>query len=58
LFDIVPGTPDESILLHRMLSTEADVAMPELGRALVHIEGVSLIRDWIAALPGGCPTPR
>ncbi len=58
LFDIVPGTPDESILLHRMLSTEADVAMPELGRSLVHAEGVALIRDWIAALPGGCPEAR
>jgi uncharacterized repeat protein (TIGR03806 family) len=58
LFDIVPGTPDASILLHRMLSTEADVAMPELGRSLVHSEGVALIREWIASLPGGCPTPR
>jgi uncharacterized repeat protein (TIGR03806 family) len=55
LFDIVPGAPDESILLHRMLSTEADVAMPELGRSLVHAEGVALIRDWIASLQGGCP---
>jgi uncharacterized repeat protein (TIGR03806 family) len=58
LFDIVPGAPDQSILLHRMLSTEADVAMPELGRSLVHAEGTALIRDWIASLRGGCPTPR
>ena len=58
LFDIVPGTPDASILLHRMLSTEADVAMPELGRSLVHVEGVSLIREWIASLQGGCPARR
>ena len=58
LFDIVPGTPDESILLHRMLSTEADVAMPELGRSLIHTEGVALIREWIASLRGGCPAPR
>jgi uncharacterized repeat protein (TIGR03806 family) len=58
LFDIVPGTPDASILLHRMLSTEADVAMPELGRSLVHTEGVALIREWIASLQGGCPTLR
>jgi uncharacterized repeat protein (TIGR03806 family) len=58
LFDIVPGAPDQSILLHRMLSTEADVAMPELGRALVHTEGVALIRDWIASQQGGCPAPR
>jgi uncharacterized repeat protein (TIGR03806 family) len=58
LFDIVPGAPDQSILLHRMLSTEADVAMPELGRSLVHTEGAALIRDWIASLQGGCPAPR
>jgi uncharacterized repeat protein (TIGR03806 family) len=58
LFDIVPGAPDQSILLHRMLSTEADVAMPELGRSLVHTEGVALIREWIASLQGGCPAPR
>ena len=58
LFDIVPAKPDESILLHRMLSTEADVAMPELGRSLVHDEGVALIREWIASLRGGCPTRR
>jgi hypothetical protein len=41
-----------------MLSTEADVAMPELGRSLVHVEGVALIRDWIAALQGGCSVSR
>jgi uncharacterized repeat protein (TIGR03806 family) len=58
LFDIVPGAPDQSIALHRMLSTEADVAMPELGRSLVHAEGVALIRDWIASLHGGCPALR
>jgi len=54
LFDIVPGMPGESILLHRMESTEADVAMPEVGRALVHQEGVQLIGEWIASLHGGC----
>jgi len=53
-FDIVPGAPEQSILLHRMRSTEPDVAMPELGRSLVHEEAVSLIEEWIAALPGSC----
>jgi uncharacterized repeat protein (TIGR03806 family) len=58
LFDIVPGQPDASIFLHRMASTEPDVAMPELGRALIHAEGVALIREWIASLPGACvPAP-
>lgn len=46
-FDIAPGKPDESILVHRMNSTEVGVAMPELGRSTVHDEGVELIRAWI-----------
>lgn len=55
-FDIVPGAPDDSILLHRMQSSEPDVAMPELGRSIVHVEGVALIRAWIASLQGHCDT--
>lgn len=50
LYDIHPGNPDNSILLYRINSTEADVMMPELGRTLVHQEGVKLIREWIASL--------
>jgi uncharacterized repeat protein (TIGR03806 family) len=55
-FDIVPGEPDHSILLHRMQSNEPDVAMPELGRAIVHVEAVALVREWIASLDGNCET--
>lgn len=49
-YDIVPGKPDESILLYRISSLEPDVAMPELGRRMVHQEGVDLIYKWIASL--------
>lgn len=49
-YDIVPGDPDRSILAFRIASTEADVMMPELGKRLVHEEGVALIREWIAAM--------
>ena len=49
-FDIVPGKPDESIVTHRMKSTEVGVAMPELGRTTVHQEGVELIRAWIMGM--------
>lgn len=49
-FDIVPGQPQASILLHRMDSTDPGVMMPELGRSMVHLEGIELIRDWIAAM--------
>jgi uncharacterized repeat protein (TIGR03806 family) len=47
LFDVVPGHPEQSILLHRMMSNEPGVAMPELGRTLVHEEAVAVIRQWI-----------
>ncbi len=50
-FDIVPGDPDASILLFRMQSTDPGIAMPELGRATVHKEGVALIRQWIESMP-------
>jgi uncharacterized repeat protein (TIGR03806 family) len=53
-YDIVPGHPDDSILPFRMASREPGVMMPEQGRGTVHREGLALIRDWIAALPGEC----
>ena len=40
-----------SILIARMESTDPGVAMPELGRATVHREGVAMLRRWIAAMP-------
>jgi uncharacterized repeat protein (TIGR03806 family) len=51
-FVIAPGQPERSILLHRMNSLEADVAMPELGRAAVHAEGLALLNEWVAEMPG------
>jgi uncharacterized repeat protein (TIGR03806 family) len=51
-YGIVPGRPDDSILIYRMQSTEAGVMMPELSRRLVDVEGVALVRDWIASLTG------
>lgn len=53
-FDIVPGEPGESILLYRMEHSDPAIAMPELGRTLVHAEGVQIVRQWIASLDGGC----
>jgi mono/diheme cytochrome c family protein len=49
-FDIVPGKPDESIMVFRMESTEPGVMMPELPRRMVDDEGVALIREWIAKM--------
>ena len=53
-FSLVPGQPELSILSFRMLSTELDVMMPELGRTTVHREGVALIDAWIQSFPGTC----
>jgi uncharacterized repeat protein (TIGR03806 family) len=52
-FDIVPGKPDKSILAYRIASTHPGVMMPELGKRLVHDEGVALIREWITAMGAG-----
>jgi hypothetical protein len=48
--DIAPGHPDASILAYRMASTDPGVMMPELGRSLVHDEGLALVRAYIASL--------
>lgn len=53
-YAIVPGDADASITAFRMASNEPDVRMPEIGRTLVHDEGVALIRDWINSLSGSC----
>jgi uncharacterized repeat protein (TIGR03806 family) len=49
-FIIEPGKPERSILVNRMKSTDPGIAMPELGRAAVHEEGVKLLEEWIAAM--------
>lgn len=46
-YDIVPGKPDASIFVYRIGSVEPDIAMPELGRRLVHKEGLALVKKWI-----------
>lgn len=50
-FDIVPGKPEESILTFRMKSEDPGIRMPELGKNLVHTEGVALIGKWISEMP-------
>lgn len=55
LYDIVPGLPQDSILVYRMDSVEAAIKMPELAKSVVHEEGVDLVSAWIQSLPGSCP---
>lgn len=54
-YDIEPAHPERSILPYRMNSVDPGVAMPELGRGMIHAEGVNLIRQWIAAMPASTP---
>ncbi|MDX1499490.1 MAG: SO2930 family diheme c-type cytochrome [Woeseiaceae bacterium] len=53
-YDIYPGRPDLSILVYRMEHSDPAIAMPELGRGVVHTEGVAVVRDWIAQMNGQC----
>ncbi len=56
-YDIVPGDPDQSIMVFRIASVEPDIKMPEVLHGMVHDEGVAVVREWITSLTGGCPAP-
>ena len=56
-YDIVPGRPDESIMIYRMASVAPQIKMPELAKSVVHDEGVQTVANWISTLTGDCPTP-
>ena len=49
-YDIVPGKPDESILMYRLETDEAGARMPSLARSMVFHESNELIREWISNL--------
>ena len=49
-YSVVPGNPEESIMIYRMSSTDPGAMMPELGRTIVHKEGIALISNWIKNL--------
>lgn len=49
-YDIEPGKPGKSILYYRIASKDPGIMMPELGRSLVHEEGVALIKEWIKGM--------
>jgi uncharacterized repeat protein (TIGR03806 family) len=49
-FDIVPGKPEESILMYRLETTHSGEVMPEFGRSMVDTEANELIRQWIASM--------
>ena len=50
-YDIVPGKPDESILLYRLESDDPSIAMPNVARNMAMPEAIELVRQWIADMP-------
>lgn len=51
VYDLVPGEPEQSIVVARMESTRPKEMMPQIGRSVVHEEGLALVREWIRSLP-------
>lgn len=49
-YDIVPGQPEQSILVCRVASREPKVQMPPLATKLPHSLAVQLLSDWISGL--------
>ena len=49
-YDIVPGEPENSILIYRFNSVAPGIMMPELSRSLNHEEAIPLIEEWIKEL--------
>lgn len=50
-YDIVPGKPDESILMDRLETLATGARMPSLARNMIHEESNRLIREWIRSMP-------
>lgn len=50
-YDIIPGKPDESILMYRLETEEAGSRMPSLARNMAHHQANEVIREWILSLP-------
>lgn len=49
-YGIVPGKPGESIFMYRIKSNDPAIRMPEIGRSVVHQEGVDLLDQYIKGL--------
>jgi hypothetical protein len=54
LYSIVPGQAEHSILSFRLATNDPGMMMPELGRSLVHQEGLEIIDQWINSMDGQC----
>ena len=48
---VVPGHPENSVMLHRMSHAGTPDAMPPLGKSIVDEHAVGLLNEWILHLP-------
>jgi uncharacterized repeat protein (TIGR03806 family) len=46
-YDIVPGDSDASILYYRLQTDDVGSMMPDIGRSVIHTEGIELLKAWI-----------
>lgn len=51
-YDIVPGKPEESVLMCRIASRVGQIQMPPIATKLVDDAGVALLGEWIQSLKG------
>ena len=49
-YSIVPGEPDNSIMIYRYNNIDPGIMMPEIGRKSIHKEGLTLLREYIKSL--------
>lgn len=49
-YRVVPGAPDQSGVVGRMLERDEFIAMPPIATEVAHEEGIDVVRDWISAL--------
>ncbi|MAM16508.1 MAG: hypothetical protein CMC10_04350 [Flavobacteriaceae bacterium] len=49
-FSIVPGSPQESIMIYRYNSIDPGIMMPEIGRRTIHKEGIAILEEYIRSL--------
>ncbi|WP_045114087.1 SO2930 family diheme c-type cytochrome [Microscilla marina] len=49
-YDILPGEPNQSLIVTRLEATDPGIRMPELGRQMVHQESIKLLKQWIKRL--------
>lgn len=46
-FDVLPGHPEQSIMIYRMGSLEGGISMPEVGRSSIDPDGQAVVTRWI-----------